>query len=239
MVKIRVSDTGVGMDAETMTRLFRPFTQADDSTSRKYGGTGLGLSITRSLAELMGGEATVRSEIGRGSEFTFTFLAGEAAPQHRVVNEGMSISEDESRATLKDQNLRLLLVDDHPINRQVASLFLRPFNMRIVEATNGKEALACLERETFDMVLLDVHMPVMDGAETIRHIRSSSQPWATIPVIALTADAMTGDKERYLAMGMDGYLVQADRRARPDHRDHARAQPLARTAGRKSRSQDG
>jgi len=206
LVKIRVSDTGVGMDEETMGRLFRPFTQADDSTSRKYGGTGLGLSITRSLAELMGGEASVRSEIGRGSEFTFSFLAGEAAPQHRVVSEGVSMNEDESRSSLKNQNLRLLLVDDHPINRQVASLFLRPFNMRIVEATNGKEALAALERETFDVVLLDVHMPVMDGTETIRAIRASGQPWANLPVIALTADAMTGDKERYLGMGMDGYM---------------------------------
>src|SRR5262249_25077218 len=162
-------------------RLFRPFVQADDSTSRKYGGTGLGLSITRKLAELMGGEATVRSEVGRGSEFTFSFLAGEAAPQHRVVHQGVSMSEDESRSNLKRDGLRLLLVDDHPINRQVASLFLRPFNMRVVEATNGKEALAALERETFDLVLLDVHMPVMDGTQTIAAIRASDQAWANIP----------------------------------------------------------
>jgi CheY-like chemotaxis protein len=154
----------------------------------------------------MGGEAAVRSEPGRGSEFTFSFLAGDAAPQHRVVSEGASMNEDEARATLKSQNLRLLLVDDHPINRQVASLFLRPFNMRIVEATNGKEALEALRRETFDVVCLDVHMPVMDGTQTIAAIRASNEPWANIPVIALTADAMTGDKERYLAMGMDGYL---------------------------------
>ena len=206
LVKVRVSDTGIGMDEETVNRLFTPFTQADDSTSRKYGGTGLGLSITRKLAELMGGEATVKSETGRGSEFTFTFLAGEAAPQHRVVSEGMPVSEDEARSSLKTQNLRLLLVDDHPINRQVASLFLRPFNMRIVEATNGKEALEALRRETFDMVCLDVHMPVMDGTQTIAAIRASDAPWANIPVIALTADAMSGDKERYLGMGMDGYL---------------------------------
>jgi signal transduction histidine kinase/ActR/RegA family two-component response regulator len=206
MVKVRISDTGIGMDEETVSRLFTPFTQADDSTSRKYGGTGLGLSITRKLAELMGGEATVKSEVGRGSEFTFSFLAGEAAPQHRVVSEGMPVSEDEARSSLKGQNLRLLLVDDHPINRQVASLFLRPFNMRIVEATNGKEALEALQRETFDLVCLDVHMPVMDGTQTIAAIRASNEPWANIPVIALTADAMSGDKERYLGMGMDGYL---------------------------------
>ena len=206
LVKIRVSDTGVGMDEETTGRLFRPFTQADDSTSRKYGGTGLGLSITRSLAELMGGEASVRSEIGRGSEFTFTFMAGEAAPQHRVVNEGVTLNEEDTRSQLKSQNLRLLLVDDHPINRQVAGLFLRPFNMRIVEATNGKEALAALASEEFDLVLLDVHIPVMDGTQTIRHIRASDEAWSNIPVIALTADAMTGDKERYLGMGMDGYM---------------------------------
>ena len=100
----------------------------------------------------------------------------------------------------------MLLVDDHPINRQVASLFLRPFNMRIVEAVNGAEALAALERETFDIVLLDMHMPVMDGPSTIRRIREGGAPWARIPVIALTADAMSGDRERYLAMGMNGYL---------------------------------
>jgi signal transduction histidine kinase/FixJ family two-component response regulator len=206
LVKVRVSDTGVGMDAETQERLFKPFVQADDSIQRKFGGTGLGLSITRRLAELMGGDASVKSEPGRGSEFTFTFLAGEAQIQHRVVNEGRSFTEDEARATLKTQQLRILLVDDHPINRQVASLFLRPFNMRVVEATNGKEALAALERETFDLVCLDVHMPVMDGTQTIAAIRASNGAYANIPVIALTADAMSGDKERYLGMGMDGYL---------------------------------
>jgi signal transduction histidine kinase/FixJ family two-component response regulator len=206
IVKVRVSDTGVGMDQSTMDRLFSPFVQADDSIQRKFGGTGLGLSICRRLAELMGGDASVKSELGRGSEFTFTFLAGEAQVQHRVVSEGHSFTEDEARATLKTQQLRILLVDDHPINRQVASLFLRPFNMRLVEATNGKEALAALERESFDLVCLDVHMPVMDGTQTIAAIRASDQPYANIPVIALTADAMSGDKERYLGMGMDGYL---------------------------------
>jgi CheY-like chemotaxis protein len=110
------------------------------------------------------------------------------------------------RQTLKQSNLRVLLVDDHPINRQVAALFLRPFNMRIVEAVNGVEALEALGRESFDLVLLDIHMPVMDGPATIAAIRSSGEAWAQIPVIALTADAMSGDRERYLGMGMTGYL---------------------------------
>jgi signal transduction histidine kinase/CheY-like chemotaxis protein len=207
LVKVRVRDTGVGMDEETASRLFKPFVQADDSTQRKFGGTGLGLSITRSLAELMGGEATVKSEVDRGSEFTFTFKAGEAQVQHRVVASGNNhVDDGQARSSLKNQNLRLLLVDDHPINRQVASLFLKPFNMRIVEATNGKEALAALASEPFDMVLLDIHMPVMDGPTTIRTIRESSEAWKDIPVIALTADAMSGDKERYLRLGMNGYL---------------------------------
>ncbi len=101
----------------------------------------------------------------------------------------------------------MLLVDDHPINRQVASLFLRPFNMRIVEAVNGAEAIAALEREAFDIVLLDMHMPVMDGPTTIAKIRACRPALGQrSTVIALTADAMSGDRERYLAMGMDGYL---------------------------------
>ena len=154
----------------------------------------------------MGGDATVSSEVGRGSEFTFSFLAGEAAPKHRVVNEGAPQNEDDARSLLKTANIRLLLVDDHPINRQVAAMFLRPFNMRVVEAANGKEALSALGRETFDLVLMDIHMPIMDGAEAIKAIRASHEAWANIPVIALTADAMTGDKERYLRMGRQGYL---------------------------------
>ena len=206
MVSIRVTDTGLGMDADTVARLFTPFVQADDSTSRKFGGTGLGLSIVRRLAEMMGGEALVESEPGRGSTFTFTFAAGEAKLQHRVAADGAIAGDSDVRETLKKQALRILLVDDHPINRQVAGLFLRPFNMRVIEATNGKEALAALESEAFDLVLLDIHMPVMDGTQTIKAIRESDQPWSNIPVVALTADAMSGDKERYLGMGMNGYL---------------------------------
>ena len=206
MIEIRVRDTGPGMDADTLGRLFKPFAQADETIQRNHGGTGLGLSITRRLAELMGGTASASSEPGRGSTFTFTFHGYPAKSQPEAGITARPVRGGDIREHLKQSNLRVLLVDDHPINRQVASLFLRPFNMRIIEAVNGVEALAALARETFDIVLLDMHMPVMDGPTTIAKIRASNEPWAAIPVIALTADAMSGDRERYLAMGMNGYL---------------------------------
>src|SRR6185503_3203662 len=146
------------------------------------------------------------SELGKGSTFRISFRAAPPKSKPSVKLDGVASNPHDVREQLKQSNLRVLLVDDHPINRQVASLFLRPFNMRIVEAVNGAEALAALEREEFDIVLLDMHMPVMDGPTTISHIRRSDKDWAAVPVIALTADAMSGDKERYLAMGMDGYL---------------------------------
>jgi signal transduction histidine kinase/CheY-like chemotaxis protein len=206
LIDIRVRDTGIGMDAEALDRLFKPFAQADETIQRSHGGSGLGLSITRRLAELMGGTATAMSQPGRGSTFRVSFR-GAPAKSHPEAGAGARhVAQSDMRDALKKSNLRVLLVDDHPINRQVASLFLRPLNMRIVEAVNGQEAIEALKREPFDLVLLDMHMPVMDGPSCIAAIRASSEPWANMPVVALTADAMSGDRERYLAMGMNGYL---------------------------------
>jgi signal transduction histidine kinase/CheY-like chemotaxis protein len=205
LVDVRVADTGPGMDAETLGRLFKPFAQADETIQRVHGGSGLGLSITRRLAELMGGVATATSEPGRGSTFRFSFRGGPAKSQPEA---GVSARPEQGdvREALKQSNLRVLLVDDQPINRQVAALFLRPFNMHVVEAVNGVDALEALKREPFDLVLLDMHMPVMDGPTCITHIRASAETWSQVPVVALTADAMSGDRERYLGMGMNGYL---------------------------------
>jgi CheY-like chemotaxis protein len=206
-IEIRVRDSGIGMSEETLAKLFRPFVQADETSSRQFGGTGLGLSIARRLAQLMGGDVAVTSEPGRGSEFVLTFVAQgvEEAPSAQSKT---SSSADVVREAIRKSGLRILLVDDNAINRQVVSLFLRPFKLRIVEAANGAEALTALEHETFDLVLLDMHMPVMDGPTTIRRIRHDGRPWSNIRVVALTADAMSGDRERYLAMGMDGYLAK-------------------------------
>ena len=193
-VDIQVRDTGPGMNEETLGRLFKPFAQADETIQRVHGGSGLGLSITRRLAELMGGSASATSEVGRGSVFRVSFLGQSAKTQPEAGVNARAI-QSEIRDVLKRSNLRVLLVDDHPINRQVATLFMRPFNMRVVEAANGAEAIEAHKREAFDLVLLDMHMPVMDGPTTIAHIRASNESWRNILVVAPTADAISGDRE--------------------------------------------
>ncbi|MDP3494928.1 MAG: ATP-binding protein [Hyphomonadaceae bacterium] len=203
-VRISISDTGIGMDQETMSRLFGAFTQADASISRRFGGTGLGLAITRHLSRLMGGDVTVESVPGEGSTFHLVFMAerGEKA-QMEPTQPAPAPEENALRPVM---NARVLLVDDNPVNRHVVRLFMVQLAPQIVEAVNGEEALARLSEQPFDIVLLDVHMPVMDGKEAIKRIRASDQPWKDIPVIALTADAMSGDRERYIGMGMSDYI---------------------------------
>lgn len=209
-LQISVSDTGIGMTPDTLARLFNTFTQADASTTRRFGGTGLGLAITRRLARLMGGDVSVTSTPDVGSTFVLTFLA-EAASTRRP--DGETPVQASAGVATAAQGQRVLLVDDNAVNRQVVRLFLATIRSQVVEATNGLEALAALDAAPFDIVLLDVHMPVMDGCETIGRIRASDRPWRDIPVIALTADAMEGDRERFVAMGMTDYVAKPiDRR---------------------------
>ncbi len=205
LVQIKVTDNGIGMTEQTLEQLFTPFTQADASTTRRFGGTGLGLSIARHLAQLMGGDITVKSVFGEGSTFTFTFAAT-AGEAH--ATKPASSGEAAPDATQGTRPLSVLVVDDVPLNRKVAKLFLEFRGHLVVEASDGLEALAKLAEAPFDLVLLDVHMPVMDGPETLTRIRESGMAWARIPVIALTANAMSDDRERYLALGMDGYVTK-------------------------------
>ena len=202
MVVVEVSDTGIGMTEETTSKLFTVFTQADGATTRKFGGSGLGLAISRQLARMMGGDITVSSEAGKGSTFRLTFKAQEAMP---VINANPSPSRTAEPSKRSLRGLRVLLTDDNAINRQVIKLFLAPQGCDISEATNGKEALDLIARHDFDIVLLDVHMPVMDGKEAIQRLRAEPR-WKSLPVIALTADAMSGDREKYIALGMTDYL---------------------------------
>jgi len=204
-VVVRVEDTGIGMDEETRGKLFQPFTQADASTSRRFGGTGPGLSITRRLARLMGGDVTVESTPKRGTVFTLTFRAA-AAKADGLTAAAPTNETDGAAKVLNAPGYSILIVDDQPLNRKVARLFLQPYGVEIAEAENGEQTLDLLARQAFNLVLLDVHMPVMDGPETIRRIRASGAAWANVAVIALTADAMAGDREKLIALGMNGYV---------------------------------
>ena len=201
LIRVDVADTGIGISDEAVGQLFSEFSQADASTTRKYGGTGLGLAITRKLARLMGGDATATSVLGKGSTFSLTFRALTGAGRDTAP----AWIKEKSADSATFHGLRLLLVDDNTINRSVARLLLAPTGVIVTEAANGQEALDRLADQTFDLVLLDVHMPVMDGIEAIKRIRAADTPWRHVPVIALTADAMSGDRERLLSIGMTGY----------------------------------
>ncbi len=203
LVTICVSDTGIGIPPEVQERLFAAFEQADGSTSRLFGGTGLGLAITRSLARMMGGDVTVSSEVGQGSTFTLTFRAG------RVEQAAEAPDPETLDATGKVvlDGLTLLIVDDNQVNRMVTRALLKDFNIEILEAADGQQALDIIETgQRIDLVFLDMHMPVLDGPATLERLRNGPEAWRDLPVIALTADAMAGDRERYTALGMDGYV---------------------------------
>ncbi|MGD2132942.1 MAG: response regulator [Maricaulaceae bacterium] len=206
LVTVAVADTGIGLSEEAQAKLFNAFAQADSSTTRRFGGTGLGLAICRRLAEAMGGDVTVSSVEGEGSVFTFTFRAACVVREVETPKESKMPSVNEETDRERVRGSRVLIVDDNLINRQVVRVFLEALDLVVADAVNGREALDALAREAFDLVLLDIHMPVMDGPETIAEIRASNEPWAKTPVIALTADAMVSDRTRYMSMGMDGYV---------------------------------
>jgi signal transduction histidine kinase/CheY-like chemotaxis protein len=194
-VEISVSDTGIGMTPDQVGRLFTAFSQADVSTARRFGGTGLGLSICRQLAEMMGGGVSVDSAPGQGSTFRLTLdlplaeapAEGGAAGEEAVGLEGVSI----------------LVAEDNPINQAVARAILEAVGARIDTADNGAVALERLSGGGYDLVLMDVHMPVMDGIEALVRIRAGEAGDPALPVIALTADAMSGETQRLLAQGFD------------------------------------
>lgn len=202
-VIIHVTDTGCGIPAEKINRVFESFAQADGSTTRRFGGTGLGLPITRKLARMMGGDVTVASEPGRGSVFTLSFVA-DSAQSLQPAETKETVANDTGTEYLGGQ--RALVVDDNQINRRVARTFLEHHNISVEEAVDGREALQVLAKQTFDLILMDIHMPGLDGGEAFRRLRASDSPNNRTPVIALTADSMRGDREKFLGLGFDGYV---------------------------------
>ena len=204
-----MADTGIGISKNQQDKIFAAFSQADGTTTRRFGGTGLGLSVSQSLAKLMGGGITLVSEPGRGSVFTFRFRAGQVHSQTVFAEDDEVVTLMRSAAPAQPAQpaqLKALIVDDNEINRRVAATLLTMNEIASDQASNGCDALQKLDEAHYDILLLDVHMPVMDGLETIKHIRSAQKPWSRIPVIALTADALEGDRDKYISAGMNRYV---------------------------------
>jgi CheY-like chemotaxis protein len=204
-LQFAVTDTGTGIAPERQSRVFDPYAQENASTARRFGGTGLGLSVSRHLVELMGGGMGLSSEPGLGSRFWFTLPCrreARLAPPSPPAAAAPQQPERRSRAS------RVLLVEDHPANQKLASWLLQRQGHQVTLAENGVEALRLMKALAFDVVLMDVQMPVMDGLEATRRIRELERERSDRhhPIIAMTAGAIVGDREKCLAAGMDDYI---------------------------------
>jgi len=201
MVRVAVTDSGIGIAPEQRSNVFEKYRQADKSTTRRYGGTGLGLAICRQLALRMEGCVGLESEVGKGSTFWYTVpLVATGVGQ---ATEGAPSAPEEKSAK---PGVPVLLVEDNPTNQFVARRMLEKAGCRVDVVVNGAEALERLQEHTFAIVFMDCQMPVMDGYEATRRIRQMSGPIAAIPIVAMTANAMAGDRERCLEAGMTDYV---------------------------------
>lgn len=214
-LRFAVIDTGIGLAHDQAERIFQPFVQGDGSTTRRFGGTGLGLAICRKLSMLLGGEIGVDSSPGAGSTFWFTVTARRGAAHAAATptdTEPVGSSAPEKPETTGTDmrpfdGARILVVDDNPINQKLTGALLTPLAAEIDFADNGRQALEAVQAARYDIVLMDVQMPEMDGLEATQAIRELPDPAvARLPIIALTANAMRGDREKYIEAGMDDYL---------------------------------
>ena len=202
LATVAVTDSGIGLTEEARERLFEKFTQGDSSISRRFGGTGLGLAICHELVGLMGGTITAEGSPGHGSRFAFTIplprASSTAAPQSARTQAPAQPAEGRS--------LRVLLADDNDINQRLVATLLRGAGHRVDIVEDGRRAVEAAEKADYDLVLMDVQMPVLDGVQATRRIRALPPPRGLVRIVALTADAIAGAERRYLAAGMDGYL---------------------------------
>lgn len=204
-LELSVSDTGIGISAEAISRLFQVFTQADSSTTRRYGGTGLGLSISKLLIEQMGGEISVESRLGRGSAFTARMPIELSTGASQILSEPIA-----QQALTEARPRHVLIVDDNATNRMILSHYLRRLGHSFDVATNGQQALAAWEMREYDIIVMDIEMPVIDGLEATREIRRRENAVVRkyTPIIALSADAMAQKRETALSVGVDDYLTK-------------------------------
>ena len=202
MLRCDVKDTGIGISDDALDTVFGRFVQADSSTTRSFGGTGLGLTITRDLVALMDGDIGVDSVLGRGTTFWFTIPTREA---DRGTQDGDAARQKNvAEPTLR--SLAILVAEDNVLNQKILAAHLHRLGHRVCIAGNGAEAVDMVQNQTFDIILMDINMPVMDGVSATREIRSLPGPAASIPIIAVTANAMVKDRDYYLAAGMNEYV---------------------------------
>lgn len=220
-LQFSVKDTGIGIPPESLSNLFQNFTQLDNTYAKKYGGTGLGLAISKKLTEMMGGRIWVESQEGKGSIFSFTAVFG-SVKEKPTISQQASVTTTSSSSEQPNGSIKILLAEDNPFNQKFMNYFLINEGFKVVMASNGIEVLEKLKKEPFDLILMDIQMPEMDGIEATKLIRdlekriqngveqpiphSSFQKGSKIPIIALTAYTMKGDMEKFLESGMDGYI---------------------------------
>ncbi len=203
LIKAEVEDTGIGIRPEVQKHLFKPFAQIDQGDTRDIDGTGLGLSICKKLCEILGGDIDVNSKPGKGSLFWFTFIAKRAKEETEHF-----LTDSKTKAVKHPElsSLKILHVEDKPVNQKVVTLILESMGHEVKTAGNGKKAIEICSKEKFDLILMDIQMPVMDGITATRKLRKNFSDLP--PIIGLSANAFEGDREKYMKLGMDEYLTK-------------------------------
>ncbi|MCW3083526.1 MAG: multi-sensor signal transduction histidine kinase [Bacteroidetes bacterium] len=205
MIWFSVQDTGIGIQQNKLDTIFESFAQVNAKTTRKYGGTGLGLTIAKQLIEQQGGTISVSSKVGEGSTFSFTLMFKKQLKQHKEIKESILPTSSFSHPDL--YSMLVLVVDDNKVNQRVAALTLQKWNAKVELADSAKMAFEKLKKQKFDLILMDVTMPEIDGFEATMFIRKKMpSPISKIPIIAMTASALIGDREKCISVGMNEYV---------------------------------
>jgi len=228
LIEIVVSDTGVGIPANKLESIFEVFTQADGSTTRKYGGTGLGLTISQRLVRKMGGEIKVDSQVGKGSTFSFN-LQLKKGPSDADLDERPTAPEGLTETREMERGLKILLAEDDPTNQKMTMLMLEKMGHSVELAENGARAVEMAQTGEYDIILMDMQMPVMGGLEATVELRQAK---VKTPIVAMTASTMKGDRERFLKAGMDDYIAKPIKKGvvREVLKRHTGLKPAAETS---------
>ncbi len=219
VLKIAVKDSGIGLSKEQQSKIFDAYAQASASTTRKAGGTGLGLTISQKIVRSMGGELAVESEVGKGATFYFTVALKESeqpaaletpAEEYAAVEPEVVETETVEASEAEAKPLEILVAEDNPINQKLIRIVLEKLGLNVTLASNGEEALEACKANRYDMIFMDVQMPVMGGVEATHKILEYEKEnnLAHVPIIALTANALAGDREKYIGEGMDDYATK-------------------------------